>query len=551
MNNQEKHHKLELNSPAGDFDCLKAAVYNGADSVYLGTKLFNARRLANNFSAEGLKEAIKFAHLHGVKIYLVQNTLVKNEELNTWFKSLEQAYLFGIDAVIIQEAFFAPLIKKYFPGLRVHASTQASFMNWHAISCFEGLDLAVLARELTKNEISEIKNHAKTELEIFVHGHLCISYSGQCLISSLIGKRSGNRGICASSCRKQYNNQGYLISSKDLMLAENVDEIYSLGVNAIKIEGRMKDAEYVASATRIYRKQIDLAAAGASSKLTDGELDELKMGFNREFTSGFFAGNKSIVGETMPMNRGIYLGKIKNGKLRLESKINSTDGIGFWNPSYEGKLRGFVLGKFFRDGTEAQSANAGDSIEIPSRHFIDGTKVYKTSTSTPLIEKFREFKLNITGKLNEPLFFECGGIKLQSDSNLQEAKNQSISESIIGQKLEISKRLGITWKLSCNLESNLFLPISQLTKMAKDLENNLLEGSVPKRNSNYSGLPAISGSFPALEPRLLVKVYNISQLKEANEQKVYAVYYDALTGMFWLQESFARIQNSSWTRPLF
>ncbi|MEK6809858.1 MAG: peptidase U32 family protein, partial [Nanoarchaeota archaeon] len=226
-------HKLKLNSPVGDWDCLKAAVYNGANSVYLGIKFFNARRLAKNFSLEELKDAVFFAHLHGVKVNLTFNTLVRNEELSMWFKTLEQAYLAGIDAVIIQEIFLASLIKRSFPGLKVHASTQASLMNYRGIAQFHDVDLVVLARELNQAEIKIIREHTDKELEVFVHGHQCISYSGQCLISSLIGKRSGNRGICASSCRKSYNKEGYLISAKDLMLANSIDKIYQLGIDAV------------------------------------------------------------------------------------------------------------------------------------------------------------------------------------------------------------------------------------------------------------------------------------------------------------------------------
>ncbi|MDO8655758.1 MAG: peptidase U32 family protein, partial [Nanoarchaeota archaeon] len=185
--------KLELNSPAGDWECLKAAVYSGANAVYLGIQFFNARRLASNFSLEELKDAVFFAHLHSVKVYLTLNTLVRNEELPMWFETLEKAYLAGIDAVILQELFLAPLIKKSFPGLRVHASTQTSLMNYHGVNQFPEVDLVVLARELNLAEIKIIREHTDKELEVFVHGHLCISYSGQCLISSLIGKRSGNR----------------------------------------------------------------------------------------------------------------------------------------------------------------------------------------------------------------------------------------------------------------------------------------------------------------------------------------------------------------------
>ena len=442
--------KLELNSPAGDWECLKAAVYNGANAVYLGIQFFNARRLASNFSLDELKDAVFFAHLHSVKVYLTLNTLVRNEELPMWFETLEKAYLVGIDAVILQELFLAPLIKKSFPGLRVHASTQTSLMNYNGINQFPDLDLVVLARELNLPEIKIIREHTNTELEVFVHGHLCISYSGQCLISSLIGKRSGNRGVCASSCRKNYNNEGYLISAKDLMLANSIDKIYRLGINAVKIEGRMKSPEYVAATTKTYHQQIDTAIKNNFKPVSAQQIDNLKMGFNRDFTTGFFEDNKSIVGTEMPMNRGIFLGTIDYGVLELQHDLDLLDGIGFWHPSGEGKLKGGIAYKILREGVEVKHARKGDLVKIPSPYFRNFSQVYLTSRNGGrdiLQEQLLQLPLKITAKVDQPLTMEYDDIIAQSPIALQSAEKHALTEEQIKTELQKSSRLGINWNI--------------------------------------------------------------------------------------------------------
>lgn len=525
-------HKLELNSPVGDWDCLKAAVYNGANSVYLGIKFFNARRLAKNFSLEELKDAVFFAHLHGVKVYLTFNTLVRNEELPMWFKTLEQAYLAGIDAVIIQEVFLAPLIKKSFPGLRVHASTQVSLMNYHGIDQFPYFDLVVLARELNQAEIKIIRDHTDKELEVFVHGHLCISYSGQCLISSLIGKRSGNRGVCASSCRKNYNKDGYLISAKDLMLANSIDKIYKLGINVVKIEGRMKSPEYVATTTKTYRQQIDAAAGNNFKPISQQQVDNLKMGFNRDFTSGFFENTSSIVGKEMPMNRGIYLGDVYKGLLELRYDLDVMDGIGFWHPHFEGKLKGGIAYKILHEGVEVKQAKKGDKVKIPSPFFFNSAQVYLTSRNAGediLHQQLVELPLKITAKVDQPLIFEYDGIAVQSPLALQAAEKHALTEEQLKSELQKSSRFGIWWEM-VNLElEKVFLPKRFLHQTLQELEQKLREKVVPSRTSNFTGILAFVPKAVEHEARLVVKVYSLAQLQEANATGVYAIYYDVFS----------------------
>ncbi len=529
-------HTIELNSPAGNIESVKSAVYNGANAVYLGMRMFNARRMADNFSLEELKQIIKFCHLHNVKVYLAMNTLVKNPEIELWFKSLESAYLAGIDAVIIQNLWLAPLIKKFFPDLKIHASTQSSLMNYHGINFFEEqnlLDSVVLARELSSKEISGIRKCTKVNLEIFVHGHLCISYSGQCLISSLIGKRSGNRGICASSCRKEYNMQGFLISPKDLMLANKISEIYKLGINSVKIEGRMKSPEYVAITTKIYRKQIDSAVNGKTKPLSNEQVEKLKMGFNREFTDGFFSGNKSIVGSEMPMNRGISLGTVRYHYLKLEADINLLDGIGIWNPDNRGKMEGFILKELIMDSQKVESAKKGDIVKIPSRHFKNSCKVFLTSKyneedfSTNLNFFFE--KISLSGEEGKPLKITGKNFELLSEIPFQKAEKNPLQKSDIDKEFSKSEHLGIKYDMNqISLGENLFMPFSVLRKLRQNLEETIFSRYIPQRTSNFSEskLPSIENKIIDTTPKLIVKVYSVEQLIEAVNAGVFAVYFD-------------------------
>ena len=313
---------MELLIPVGNFDNLVSAVENGADAIYLGLKRFNARVKAGNFSIGDLGKAVSFAHQKGVKVYLALNTLVKNNELEDYFNLLKEAYLKGIDAVIIQEISFARIIKKYFPGLEVHASTQARLQNLDGLKYF---DRVILPRELSKEEIKKISKKTKIPLEIFVQGALCFSVSGLCLMSSFIGQRSGNRGICAQPCRKKYNNK-YLMSMKDLSLIDYVTEIGKLKISSIKIEGRLRSKKYVELSTQIYRKALD------GKKITDEDKQILKSAFNRNLTTGFYGGDLE---KTSPHNlkfqrieKKIYTFKNKKNpiiKKNLSIKNNFND----------------------------------------------------------------------------------------------------------------------------------------------------------------------------------------------------------------------------------
>lgn len=318
-----KMKKIELLSPAGSLPNLKAAIHGGADAVYLGMNRFNARENATNFNEDYFPEAIRLAKSNNVKTYLTMNTLIKNSELREFFEQLEFAYSCGIDAVIIQDPSFIEIIREGFPDLRVHMSTQAGVMNSGHAKLFSNADRINLARELSKDNIKSIRDGFGNEIEMFVHGALCVSVSGSCLFSSLLGG-SGNRGRCAQPCRKCYNGS-YMLSTKELCLIDKLPEIIGMGVNSVKIEGRMRTPYYVATATSVYRRAIDMFYDGKFD-VTESMIKDLEGAFSREFTGGNYSGESVFNTERASGTKDIeektfYDVKMKDVKI---SKRNSS-----------------------------------------------------------------------------------------------------------------------------------------------------------------------------------------------------------------------------------
>lgn len=303
MNNK----RPELLAPA-NLNTLEAAVVNGADAVYLGGNMFSARKSAKNFDIPELERAVNYCHLHNTKVYLTVNTLISDDEMKAFYDFVFDAATLGVDAFIVQDIGVADLIRRTMPEVPLHASTQMTIHNLGgALLAKEiGFKRAVLARELSKQDIELISNNSGIETEVFVHGALCVSYSGQCLMSSLIGGRSGNRGACAQPCRLPYKlykddtlvKSGYLLNTKDLSLAKKVPELIASGVSSFKIEGRMKDENYVAASVSVFRKCIDNNIAAS-----DDDITMLENAFSRGgFTEGFYT--TSSLSSKMRTNRG-------------------------------------------------------------------------------------------------------------------------------------------------------------------------------------------------------------------------------------------------------
>lgn len=297
----------ELLAPAGGEAALMAAVQSGADAVYLGADRFSARSGADNFTLKSLGGWIDYCHLRGVSVHLAANTLVKERERADFIHYVSEAYKMGIDAVIIQDLGMAERIKELMPEITLHASTQMTTTTAEGVKALQqrGFSRVVLARELTKAEIENIRKNTDAELEVFVHGALCFSYSGQCLMSSIIGQRSGNRGMCAQPCRLGYElqkngkylDEGYLLSPKDLSLIDHIKELGDIGIDSFKIEGRLKGAGYVATAVGVYRKALD------GETVTDADKKALLDTFNRSgFSKGWYGGGKNMMSGKSPSN---------------------------------------------------------------------------------------------------------------------------------------------------------------------------------------------------------------------------------------------------------
>lgn len=308
----------ELLSPVGDFECLKAAVQNGADSVYFGASSFNARASAKNFDEIELKNVINYAKLRNVKTNLTLNTLIKNDEFSEAVKIASYAYECGIDAIIVQDLGLAKFLIDNFPDLPIHASTQMTVHNIDGVKLLEelGFSRVVLARELSLNEIENICKNSNIEIETFIHGALCISYSGRCLLSSMIGGRSGNRGKCAQPCRLPYElinttsslDKGYLLSTRDLCTLDFLPSLVNAGVKCFKIEGRMKTPEYVATVTKIYRKYLDMILNKDTYVVDPNDRKALMQVFNR---GGFSSGHL----DTKPNKDLVYSKKSNNMRI--------------------------------------------------------------------------------------------------------------------------------------------------------------------------------------------------------------------------------------------
>lgn len=320
---------MKLLSPAGDFESLKMAVFYGADEVYLGVKDFNARNI-EGFSLTSLREAVDFAHVYGVKVHLAVNILFSNSELQSALDLVVDAYNLGVDAFIIQDLGLASLISKNYPEICIHASTQMGFHNLEGVQFAKklGFSRVVLSRETPLDEIKRIKQNCDIEIEYFAQGALCVSFSGNCYLSSYLCGASGNRGKCKQLCRLPYKffdsnkkiKEGYLLSAKDFCMLERLEDLKSAGVDAIKIEGRARRPFYVAVATREYRKALDQKAA---------DTRELKLAYNRDFVAGYFDGNDKII-SNYKNHIGIKIGKIDRvvrGKNFNEIFISSTHTI--------------------------------------------------------------------------------------------------------------------------------------------------------------------------------------------------------------------------------
>lgn len=344
---------VELLSPAGCWDCLKAAVREGADAVYFGLTGFNARMRAENFGAGELADVVEYCHKRGVKAYLAANVLVKNSELEGFLVLAEDAYAAGVDALIIQELSFAGHLRDCFPGMQVHASTQSGVFNSFYSKVLDGVDRVILPREMTLNQVRDFIARTGLDAEVFIQGALCFSVGGQCLMSSFLGGRSGNRGLCAQPCRKKYSGS-FMLSTRDLCVGERIGELSEAGVRGFKIEGRLRSPDYVGAATAFYRRLID-------EGVFDGDAyADMTLAFSRDYTLGGLFRQFNVTTPARAGKRGLFLGVVgSDGSILLEAGVRVGDGLGIRTA---GGVHGDYVRSITRKGVSVDCAAEGERV---------------------------------------------------------------------------------------------------------------------------------------------------------------------------------------------
>lgn len=545
---------IELLAPAGSYEALVAAVQNGANAIYLGGNEFSARAFATNFDHDELKKALRYCHLRNVKVYVTVNTLYEDNQ----FVKLRDYLLFlssiNVDALIIQDIGLMTYVKKYFPNFEIHMSTQTSIYSLEAVKYFEkiGVERVVLARENSLQEIKNICSHTNLDIEVFVHGALCMSYSGQCLMSSMVAKRSGNKGACGQPCRLAYKLQkdgksidqipSYLLSPKDLCTLENVDKLIEAGITSFKIEGRMKRPEYVAIIVGQYRKAID--AYFNNQKIVDYKerLSKMKQMFNRGFTGGFLLQDKDFMASDYPGNRGINLGKVINYdyqkklvKIKLETKLKQGDRIDFQGIDYTRTIT-----KLFLNNKLVNFANANEIIEIELNTPVKkGTLVYKI-IDFDLIERAQasyqkeniknEIEMYFTGQINTcpnlTIIYQDKVVDVTSNLIIEPASRTPLSSERIKEQLgKLGNTVFKAESIIVDFPDNGFFSLKEINQMRRSAieklellltDTNDISINIDKERKEHLN-KKIKG--------ICIRVYTLSQLEAIIDQDIAKIYF--------------------------
>lgn len=476
--------KHELLAPAGNMDCLRQAVFNGADAVYLAGKNFGARKFAANFTEEEIIEAIKFCHLYGVKVYATMNTLVKDSEVSAFLNQVEFLHNNGIDAILIQDFGLLCLVREKFPNLVVHASTQANTSCQETAELFYklGVKRVVFSREMSLEEIEKIT--VPIEKEVFVHGALCISYSGCCLMSSMIGTRSGNRGECAGCCRLLYslekNNEvlikdKYLLSTKELNTSLDFSKLLKSDISCFKIEGRMKSPEYVGFITRYYRALID----DYENVDTSLNNEKLKTIFNRGFTNGhlFNCTEDSLMNTSSPNHIGLEIGKTievtkDKIKIKLHHPLNQQDGIRFLNSG-----KGLIVNYLYDASSKlVNSSNdicyIDNKIGLTENDIVCKTQDYRLLTDLRRIpEKKISITMDVVAKIGKNLSLQISdGTNSVSEEEIivQKSVNAPLSpDRLKEQFLKLGETPFTCSKINIIADDNIFIPIKDINNLRR------------------------------------------------------------------------------------
>lgn len=529
--------KCELLSPAGNMEMLKYAIGYGADAVYLSGHRFGARKFATNFNDEELKQAIEYAHLHDVKVYITVNTLVKENEIEEFISYVKYIYQIGVDAILVQDFGMLSIIRQVMPNLEIHASTQFHNNGRDVLELLskEGVKRVVLDREMSLDEIKELPDNI--EKEVFCHGALCVSYSGQCLLSSMLLCRSGNRGECAGLCRLPYKlkrngvleeTERYHLSLKDLSTVDQIEDILKSGVDCLKIEGRMKSPQYVGYITKIYRKLLDSFYEGKNIRLSEEERKNMELLFNRGFTKGFIsdANSGDIVNKESPNHIGILLGhyKVKGEKieLSLDEDLYQGDVIRFKeakkgmtiNFLYDdkGNLVNFLKARYkgfvdnFLDVEKSGEIRKVESItlkreidQLPRKKlFINGNIKILTGKPIELSFSYKDIEVNVLGSIPS------------------KAEKRPISKDNV--RIQISKTGDTVYELeslNIELEDNLFVNLRDLNELRRDCLKQLDTRRLNLTKHTVNEIAIVSVKSPCCTQKVLVVVETLEQYEVA------------------------------------
>ena len=539
---------MKIVAPAGNMERFYSAISATADEIYLGLKGFGARRNAENFTVEELKKAIDYAHLRGSRIFLTLNTIMTNREIELLYPTLKDLYNYGLDAIIVQDIGYAEYLHKNFPSIEIHGSTQMTVANYYEINYLKelGFKRIVLPRELSFEEIKEIRKNTDIELEVFVSGSLCISFSGNCYMSSFIGGRSGNRGMCAQPCRKEYKTscgeKSYFLSPKDQLYGiDEIKKLQEIGVESIKVEGRMKDVSYVYETVSYFRNLINGI---------DKEKNTPKL-FNRGYSKGYFYDNdKTIMNRDYSYNIGEKIGEVIGKNIRLDEDIVSGDGITFVSKDYK-NLGGTYINKIAYKN-EKLILNSPDGTKYIFRNY---NKRLNDEISKKLksIDKKLEINFDFIAKLNEKLILKTylkdkNGNRILnleeiSETLTQKAQKRAISEEDIKEKLlEIGDSEFTVKDIKVNIDENIFIPLSELKNLKRNTVEKFrekilsyfrrdLDRELKENNQEYFKLEIEKDEPKDLEVRVIVsndeqKNFLESLKDEYNIKKIYYRTYD-------------------------
>lgn len=567
----------ELLAPAGSLDAVCAAVANGADAVYLGAERFNARDEGAQLTLDEVATACRLAHGRGARVYLTLNTLLKPGELVDALLLLGEAIDRGVDAAIVQDVGLVRLIQRIYPGFELHGSTQMTVHDTSGARVMRALGIprVVLARENTVEDIRAIRAAVPDlELESFIHGALCIAYSGQCFMSGMISERSANRGSCAQSCRKDYVladtltgqtiDTGYLISAKDLAAAEHLDELAELGVSCLKIEGRKKKPEYVATVTRTYRDFLRRSERGERVAPSAGDMEPLIQIFSRGFTGGMLGGRagRDYITRDQPDNRGVRIGVVagqERGELLIDvtSPVAAGDGLGFEPPtSGHGASIGFSVhevrtvserGRVVRQALRTSTIVPHGWLVTRTAHAALLESARESFSGITALEAGRRSRLDVRvfGSPGAPLravfTADSESVTVRSETQLSPARQRVLDERQLREHLG---RLGTTpFVLGAldmsGLEPGLFLPVSELNRLRQGAVESLVErrkwaseGRLGERRTAIEtavreiDVAARPATQPEAAPRLVASVYRIDDAREAARAGASEVAFD-------------------------